>query len=131
MGIATVFCAPWITNAKWYQSFFKIPKIGGIIEKLTGVVMMYRSRPGVVATSFLLSVGVNIGFVLSIYSLAIGLTENYPSLIEHCIIEPISMVSNAAPLPAGIGGMEWAMSFLYKTFGSTSGVIVALGFRLA
>ena len=41
------------------------------------------------------------------------------------------MVSNAVPLPGGIGGMEWAMSFLYKAFGSTSGVIVAFGFRLA
>jgi len=130
-GVATVFCAPWICKTNWYQSLFRIPKIGGLIERLTNVVLVYRSRPGVVAVSFLLSLGVNACFVVAIYSLGIGLTDNYPSLLDHCVIEPIAMVSGAAPTPAGIGAMEWALSFLYKAFGSTSGIIVAFGFRLA
>ena len=131
LGIFTIFCAPWITKSGWYQSLMKLPKVGGIIEKLTDVVMMYRSRPGAVATSVLLSVGVNICFVISIYSLAVGLTERFPSFTNHFVIEPIAMVANAVPLPGGIGGMEWALSMLYETFGSSSGLLVALGFRFA
>ncbi len=130
-GIATVMCAPWLTKTKWFGALGKLPAVGGVIEKLTDIVMIYRSRPGSVAFSFLLSVGVNLCFVGSIYSLAVGLTEQHPTLLNHLVIEPIAMVSNAVPLPGGIGGMEWAMSFLYKAFGSTSGVIVAFGFRLA
>lgn len=130
-GIATVICAPWLTNTKWFGALTKLPTVGGIIEKLKDIALIYRSRPGAVAFSFLLSVGVNLCFVVSIYSLAVGLTENHPTFVNHLVIEPISMVSNAVPLPGGIGGMEWAMNFLYTAFGSTSGVIVAFGFRFA
>ena len=130
-GIATVICAPWLTRTKWFLSLTKLPKIGGIIEKLADIAMIYRSRPGAVAFSFFLSVLVNLCFVASIYSLAVGLTDNHPTLVNHLVIEPIAMVSNAVPLPAGLGGMEWAMNFLYTSFGSTSGVIVAFGFRFA
>jgi len=67
-GIATVFCAPWLTKTKWFGALMKLPKVGGIIEKVTDIVLIYRSRPGAVALSFLLSVGVNFCFVVSIYS---------------------------------------------------------------
>lgn len=130
LGMATVFCAPWLTRTKWFASLLKIPMAGGIIEKLTNVALAYRSRPGVVALSFLLSVGINLAFAVAIYSLAIGLTDTHPSFLNHLVIEPIAMVSNAVPLPGGIGGMEWATNFLYNAFGSTSGFIVAFGFRI-
>ena len=40
------------------------------------------------------------------------------------------MVSNAAPLPGGIGGLEFAMKFLYLAFNSANGVIVGFAFRI-
>jgi len=58
------------------------------------------------------------------FSLAKGLTSGHPTLPEHLIIEPLAMVSNAAPLPGGIGGLEFAMKFLYLAFNSANGVIV-------
>ena len=131
LGIATVFCAPWLIKTNWFKSLTKLPVVGEIIEKLFEIALVYRSRPGAVALSFLLSIGVNLCFVVSIYSLAVGLTDRFPSFVNHLVIEPIAMVSNAVPLPGGIGGMEWAMNFLYTSFGSTSGVIVAFGFRIA
>jgi hypothetical protein len=78
-----------------------------------------------------MSIGVNVCFVISIYSIARGLTQSYPSLSAHFLIEPISMVANAAPLPGGLGGMELALSFLYETFSCKTGVIVAFAFRFA
>ena len=41
------------------------------------------------------------------------------------------MVSNAMPLPGGIGGMELALDFLYQAFGCDNGVVVAFTFRFA
>ena len=131
LGVLTIFCAPWITKLSWYQSLLKIPKVGGILEKLTEVALMYRSRPGTVALCFLLSVGVNVCFIGSIYSMAVGIADSFPSLGDHFVIEPISMVANAVPLPGGMGGMESAMKLLYQSFGFTSGLLVAFAFRFA
>lgn len=131
LGVFTIFCAPWITKMNWYQSLLRIPKIGGILKKLTEVALMYRSRPGAVALGFLLSVGVNLCFIGSIYSMAVGIADNFPSLGNHFVIEPIAMVANAVPLPGGMGGMEWAMKLLYQSFGAASGVLVAFAFRFA
>ena len=95
------------------------------------MIAVYRSRPGTVVVSFLLSVGVNVCFAITIYSMAVGLTDSYPSFKNHFLIEPISMVSNAVPLPGGLGGMEFAMNFLYESFSCKTGVVVAFAFRFA
>lgn len=131
LGILAIFFAPWITQTRIYQTLMKLPKFGELINKLTSVLLMYRTRPGAVAFCFLLSLGVNLCFAIAIYSIAVGTTDTHPSFADHFVIEPIAMVSNAAPLPGGIGGMESAMQLLYGVFGSTSGLIVAFGFRFS
>jgi uncharacterized protein (TIRG00374 family) len=131
LGMITLFLAPQIVKTKLYQRLYAIPKTGPITERLTEVVMTYRSKPVAVLVCFLMSVGVNACFVISIYSMARGLTEVYPTVANHFMIEPISMVANAIPLPGGVGGMEFAMKLLYETFGFGTGVIVAFAFRFA
>jgi uncharacterized protein (TIRG00374 family) len=134
LGFATLialFFTPALAKTGWYQSMMTIPKLGPIISRITSVVTMYRSRPGVVLVSFVMSLGVNLCFVLAIYAIAAGLTGSYPSLRNHFLIEPISMVSNAVPLPGGLGGMELALNFLYEAFSCQTGVIVAFTFRFA
>lgn len=130
-GLAVMFFSPRIKKTKWFQSIIELPKIGGIIGKLVDVVGLYRNRLGTIAVAFLLSIGVNLCFVVAIYSLATGLTTGNPSVANHFIIEPIAMVSNAVPLPGGIGGMEFAMKYLYLAFDSQNGVIVGFAFRFA
>lgn len=130
VGILVLYCSPWLAKNSWFEALMKMPKVGGVLMRLMGVVTIYRSRMGVVAVAFLLSLGVNLCFAVSIYSIAVGLTPEYPSFSSHFIIEPIAMVSNAAPIPGGIGGMELAIQFLYRAFGYEFGVIVAFAFRL-
>ena len=130
-GLAVLLAAPSLTKTNWFQKVLGIPVLGTVIEKVLSVVMLYRSRPMVVAVSFLLSFGVNICFVLAIYSIAAAFFPTYPSFSNHFIIEPISMVSNAVPLPGGLGGMEYALDFLYQAFSSENGVVVAFGFRFS
>lgn len=131
LGLIGLYCSPWLTHHRWYQSVMRLPRIGGILMRLMAVVTIYRSRPGAVGLGFLLSIGVNFCFAISIYSLAVGITTVHPSFLNHFVIEPIVMVSNAAPVPGGIGGMELAMKFLYQAFSYETGVVVAFAFRLA
>ena len=131
VGVATVFFSPQIVNLRWYQKLFEIPKFGELIKRLTEVVLVYRSKPGAVFVSLLISIGVNGCFVVAIYSMAAGLTQSHPSFSDHLLIEPISMVANAAPLPGGLGGMELAMDFLYDAFSYQTGVIVAFALRFS
>ena len=128
-GVITVLLAPQIVKTKSYRKLYTLPRIGPIVVRLTEVVLVYRSKPAAVFACVLMSIGVNVCFVISIYAIAAGLTESYPSFASHFLIGPISMVANAAPLPGGLGGMELALSFLYEAFSCTTGVIVAFAFR--
>ncbi len=131
LGLAVLCFTPMLKKTRLFQWFVGLPKIGGILEKVSAAVVMYRGRPGVIVASFGLSAAVNFCFLLSMFSLAKGLTSGHPTLLEHMVIEPLAMVSNAAPLPGGIGGLEFAMKFLYVAFNSDNGVVVGFAFRIA
>lgn len=130
-GLATLFFIPQLNNMKLVRRLLELPKLGDILKRIIGVTMVYRNRPLAVLISFLMSVAVNIAFAISIYSIAAGLFNDYPSFVNHFVIEPITMVSNALPLPGGIGGMELALDFLYQAFACEHGVVVAFAFRFA
>ena len=133
IGFAVLLATPefkkfrW--SRKWVLMLFAIPGLGVFIRKMTDVVSVYRGKPMVMVISFLLSIGVNIFFAVTIFSIAVGLGAQHPSFGHHLLIEPIAMVANAAPLPGGIGGMEAAVAFLYRILASGNGVIVAFTFR--
>ncbi len=128
-GVITVILAPQIVKTATYRKLYTLPRIGPLVVRLTEVVLVYRGKPGAVVVCISMSVIVNLCFVVAIYSMAAGLTTEYPSLANHFLIEPISMVANAAPLPGGLGGMELALKFLYEAFSCATGVIVAFAFR--
>lgn len=130
-GLVVLFFTPRLINTNLFQRLIKIPKFGELLEKLTGVIQLYRQRLGTIAVAFVMSVGVNICFAAAIYSFAEGLTQGNPTFLEHFTIEPIAMVSNAVPVPGGIGTMEMAMKFLYLAFGSENGVVTAFAFRFS
>jgi len=130
-GMAVLFFTPQLSKTTLFQKIIGLPKVGPIIDKLSGVVLLYRNQLPAIAVAFFLSVLVNLCFITAIYSLAIGLTENNPSFADHFVIEPLAMVSNAVPLPGGIGGMETAMKYLYLAFASTNGVVVGFAMRFS
>ncbi len=137
LGLFTLLFTPRVRNTQWYQQIESLPKVGSIVTRLTDVVILYRSRPLAIIICFVASIGVNLCFAIAIYSVAAGIAEHYPTFADHFLIEPISMVANAVPLPGGLGGMEFALDFLYQAFntkdslGKNPGVVVAFGFRIA
>jgi uncharacterized membrane protein YbhN (UPF0104 family) len=73
---------------------------------------------------------------LAIYLAAAALFDTVPTLGEHLIIVPLSMVAGALPFtPAGLGTFEFALDALYARVPAhaavaASGVTVALAFRV-
>ncbi len=130
-GLAILTFTPSLIKAKPVMRLLEIPRIGPLVKKIISVVLVYRSRPLAVIVSFVLSFGVNIAFAISIYAIAAGILDQHPSFPSHFLIEPIAMVSNAVPLPGGLGGMEFALDFLYQAFDCEQGIVVAFTFRFA
>ena len=82
-----------------------------------------------------LSLLINVFFAATFFSIAAGISDQHPTFAQHLVIAPIAMVANAVPLPGGLGGMEFAVNFLYQALSSNElpsehGFVVALGFRI-
>ena len=128
-ALAAMFLTPRLHKRVWFRRLLAIPTLGPILQKVLAVISIYRNRPMAVLVGFLLSFLVNLCFAVSIYFIAAGLVNDFPNLPNHFVIEPIAMVSNAVPLPGGLGGMEFVLDFLYQAFGSDHGIVVAFAFR--
>jgi uncharacterized protein (TIRG00374 family) len=131
LTLAVLIFMPRVQRYPWFRKLQRIPKLGTLVHRMLGILSIYRNRPGVFFSSLLLSVAVNFFFMMAIYFIAQGISRDSPSLASHTFIEPISMVCNAIPLPGGLGGMEFALSVLYRAFGSQSGIVVAFTYRLS
>ena len=112
-----------------------IPKLGRPISRLHNVVRVYRRSKAQLFGASLNSMSINALFACSIFCVAHAISPIHPTLGQHLVISPIVMVANAAPLPGGLGGMEFALDLLYKAFSqvqmpSEHGFVVALGYRL-
>lgn len=130
-GLAAMFFIPRLHKRPWFKRLLAIPVAGPLLHKMISVVSVYRHKPFAIFWSFVLSGLVNLCFAISIYCIAGALFDDYPLFRNHLVIEPIAMVSNAVPLPGGLGGMEFVLDFLYQAFGCDHGVVVAFAFRLA
>lgn len=107
-----------------------LPKIGDLLERVMDAAALYGQRKIVIVKAILLSVITNTMFSITIYLVGLSITQSPPTLNDHFVIAPISMVANSLPLPGGIGGMEAALAYLYSCFGRDGGLLVALGYRL-
>ena len=116
IGLFTVMFVPKITQTPLYRRLIQVPRIGTIIARLADVFHGYASRPGAILIAIVLSLGVNVFFAVTIFAIASGIAGAHPTFSEHFLIEPIAMVANAVPLPGGLGGMEFALDFLYQSF---------------
>jgi uncharacterized membrane protein YbhN (UPF0104 family) len=133
-GLAVLFLTPRFHKTALFKRLARLPRVGSLFKRLVNVALAYRYRFGAVVAAFFLSILVNIGFALAFYGVACGISDTHPTLGQHLVISPIAMVANAVPLPGGLGGMEAAVSYLYRAFSSDQvptehGFVVALGFR--
>jgi uncharacterized protein (TIRG00374 family) len=127
---------PGFTRGSLSQWLSRLPKVGGLIEQLLTSVRIYRNKKLVMSAILGMSMGVHSLFAVALYLIAIALFETSPTLPDHLIIVPLSMVAGALPFtPAGLGTFEYAMGELYVYVPAAGpvrdiGILVALAFRL-
>jgi uncharacterized protein (TIRG00374 family) len=134
VAMVTLVLIPRFSHGRFIRLLTQIPKIGPIIGRLLIAVGIYRSRMDILAVAGLMSLGIHVLLALSLYLVAISIFQQHPTLAEHFIIVPLSLVAGALPLtPAGLGTFEMAMSELYKLLPAQpggDGFIVALAYRM-
>jgi hypothetical protein len=127
---------PGFTRGSLSEWLSGLPRIGGLIEQLLTSVRIYRDKRLVMGAILGMSMGVHSLFAIALYLIAIALFDTSPSLPDHLIIVPLSMVAGALPFtPAGLGTFEFAMGELYSYVpaagpGDAIGILVAMAFRL-
>ncbi len=135
VGIVLLLAFPGFLRWPLFRAITSLPKVGPTIKRLLSVILVYRRNKSQMFCAFLNSMSVNALLSISIFSIAHGISDTHPSLMQHMVISPVVMIANAAPLPGGLGGMEMGLDLMYKAFSSVEapaehGFIVALGYRV-
>lgn len=130
-----VLLGPDASDGRLTQAIGRIPRIGRSLESLILAVRMYRSKPGVLFLSCVMSVGVHCSFAVGCYLIACGLPGNHLSLADHFVVMPLSAATQVIPLP--LGPFEAVLDCLYShvpveglPIAPNQGLVVALAYRL-
>ncbi len=116
-------------------AFIPAQRLRQASTSLSELVPLYRKRPSVLGGAFLLSIGNVLCLSACIFCIARSLTPATPTLPQHFLIAPLSLIAGAAPLPGGLGSQELLMSWLYAVFSAPDkntdyGFLVAVGYRI-
>jgi uncharacterized membrane protein YbhN (UPF0104 family) len=119
------------------------PSLAGIPSRRVRTVLVnllqllpgYRARPATLVVAVLLSLANVACLSGGVACVARSLTTEIPTVWDHLLITPISLIAGAAPLPGGLGSQELVMSWLYAAFSTEQrhtdyGFLVAVGFRV-
>ncbi|UUO06154.1 flippase-like domain-containing protein [Blastopirellula sp. J2-11] len=135
LGVGMILL-PGFTRGSVSEILRNLPKVGSKIGNLIDAVRLYRRQPLVLTVIAVMSLSIHGLFAMSVYCIAHGLFTDVPTLLEHLVIVPLSMVFAALPIaPGGMGTFELAMNYLYQHVPTPPaaegiGTIVALGYRV-
>lgn len=127
---------PGFTSGALSEFLTGLPRIGKTLGQLITAVRIYRTRWSALAVAVLMSLVTHALFAVAMLLIAHALFERVPTLREHLILVPLSMVAGALPFtPAGFGTFEFALEKLYQivpaaTDNDVAGILVALVYRL-
>ncbi len=139
-GLAIAVFVPkrWLLLA-YERSLRTPPWIGGLLGRMINVLLIFREKKLGIVVAVLLSTVINFIFVVAIYWIALFSAGSLPTLEQHVVIAPISMIANSLPLPGGLGGMEAVLNLQYQALSPIAldnssspnmGVVVGFLFRL-
>jgi uncharacterized membrane protein YbhN (UPF0104 family) len=133
-AVIAIALLPGLNAHRLIRRLAALPTVGPIIARLAAAGRIYRDRWMVLLLVNLMSLGVHALFCVSIFLAAGALFDNTPSLGEHFVIVPLSLVAGALPItPAGLGTFEVAMERLYvlvPPVPTCDGILVAMVFRM-
>ena len=115
-----------------------VPYLGRTFERLVVAGMAYRTHRVLLLAAIIFSTMVHGLLITAFTCIALGLPVVAPSLGEHCVIVPMSLVGAAIPAtPNGLGTLEAGIETLYRLIPAPpgpakgDGTVVAFGYRLA
>ena len=131
LGLAVVM-APGAAMEGVVTAIGRIPRVGHPLKSLLDAVRMYRTKPGVLVLSSVMTVGVHCSFAVGCFLIAAGLPGNHLSLAQHLVVMPLSAAMQVIPLP--IGPTEVMLELLYRYtppgMAEGQGLVVALAYRI-
>ena len=135
-GLGTVgislLMVPGVTGARAAAAAARLPVVGQTALELLLALRLYRQRYTVVVVALVLSLAVHTVFAGGFYLISQALPGASPTLAEHCVVVPLSLLAAATPLPmAGLGAFEAALDFLYFYVGQDIGVKLGQGLVVA
>jgi uncharacterized protein (TIRG00374 family) len=129
-----VILLPGWDRSSLMKTAYRLPKIGVVVQRLAKALDVYRGKRRLLALIASLSLAVHVVFAISLYLAAAALFPRHPTMADHFIIVPLSLVAGALPLaPAGLGTFEAAMKILYRVVPvhpGGDGLLLALVFRV-
>ena len=115
-----------------------MPYVGPTIARLLAALTAYRTHRSLLLASIVFSIAIHSLLILAFTSIALGLPVGAPTLGEHSVIVPMSLVGAAIPAtPNGLGTLEMGIETLYHLVplppgpASGDGTVVAFVYRLA
>ncbi|MEM9364905.1 MAG: lysylphosphatidylglycerol synthase transmembrane domain-containing protein [Planctomycetota bacterium] len=116
------------------QSAESWPLVGSVIRHAAPPLRTFHEHPGALLCSLALSVVVQSLLVVSFDQISGALGSEPPTLSEHFVIVPLSMLASALPItPGGVGVLEAALEALYSIVPArvpdVSGTLVGLFFE--
>jgi uncharacterized protein (TIRG00374 family) len=133
-GVLPILMIPRFGHGPLARAMVRLPRIGQILARLRDAFHAYRRKRDCLILVTLISISVHVLLVVSIHLCAVGLLQQPPTLGEHMVIVPLSMVAGSIPFtPGGLGTFEAAMQALYALVAGVpreDGTVVALVYRL-
>jgi glycosyltransferase 2 family protein len=108
----------------------RIPRVGKMLANLVDAVNLYRHRRGTLLLASVMTLILQVSFVVVFYLIARGLYQHVPSLVDHFVLVPLGTIMRVIPI--NTGPMEGGLDFLYALVGMHhgQGLVVALGYRI-
>jgi hypothetical protein len=112
----------------------RVPKAGPTLAGVISAIRIFGDQPGRLAAIAVLGFGVPCLNVLGFYLIAHALPGHAPSLGEHFLIIPLTLVSGVFPLPMeALGVFDWVANYLYTQVSGQvaagKGFVVVLAYR--
>ena len=127
--------SPAVMRLGVWQFFVRLPVIGKMIGEVIADVRLYQARRGVLFAALGVSVLGHFGTISSFYfsACAVGGGTFVPSFLSHLFFIPAAeFIGVVAPVPGGIGALEWAVNRFYLNAGAEdgTGIVTVLAYRV-
>jgi hypothetical protein len=134
LGVTLMLIPAFVRSGFWHF-LARTPVAGKLIAELLGGVQLYQSRPRVLFVALGISVVGHFAMISSFYfaARAVSGTLFMPEYLSHLFFIPAAeFVGVVAPVPGGVGALEWAVERFYQNAHAQegTGIMTCVAYRV-